>query len=72
MENSYSYKHGNGRQFRLGHYEVSKCWDMALMQMHEGEISTVTCPAKMDKGGHINQYHTVDDGWVEQDSDMSY
>jgi hypothetical protein len=29
-ENSRTYEKGNPRAFRLGYFEASKCWDIAL------------------------------------------
>ena len=41
VENSATYKQGNSQLFRIGHFEVSKCWDVAIMQMKEGEKATI-------------------------------
>ena len=41
VQDSHSWKQGNSRLFRLGHYEVSKCWDVAIMQMKAGEKATI-------------------------------
>lgn len=34
--------------FRVGHYEVSKCWDIAIQQMKQGEVSMISCPGILD------------------------
>ena len=35
-------------KFRLGHCDISKCWDMSLSQMAKGEKANVTCPDFLD------------------------
>jgi len=35
--------------FQVGHYEVSKCWDIAIQQMSPGQISHVSCPPQVDR-----------------------
>jgi len=47
---------GEPKIFRIGHYEVSKCWDIALQQMKIGEKAKVECPAALDKGQNPNTY----------------
>jgi hypothetical protein len=39
------------KSFRLGHYEVSKCWDIALQQAKERQYIRVSCPGDLDQGG---------------------
>ena len=51
VENSRTYEGGKPRTFRLGHFEVSKCWDIALQQFKQGEVAEVNCPGSLDKGG---------------------
>lgn len=48
VENSSTWKQGNSRLFRIGHYEVSKCWDVAIMQMKAGEKATIQCNKEQD------------------------
>lgn len=33
--------------FQVGHYKVSKCWEIAVQQMRTGEKATVTCPGHL-------------------------
>lgn len=33
--------------FQIGHYKVSKCWEIAVQQMRAGEKATVTCPGSL-------------------------
>jgi len=47
-------KRGNAREFIIGHYEVSKCWDVAIMQMKNGETADIICPAEVDTGRGLN------------------
>jgi len=47
---------GAPKIFRIGHYEVSKCWDIALQQMKIDEKSTIECPAALDKGLNTGNY----------------
>jgi len=37
---------GDGRPavFKIGHFQVSKCLDLAAQQMKHGETATITCP----------------------------
>lgn len=42
--------------FRVGNYEMSKCWDIAIQQMHQGESANVTCAGDSDIGGARNIY----------------
>jgi FKBP-type peptidyl-prolyl cis-trans isomerase len=50
--------------FRVGHYEVSKCWDIAIQQMKPGEVSMITCPGILDQGGNIDQYIDSSSAWL--------
>ena len=54
-ENSKIFQFGNSKLFRLGHFEVSKCWDIAVMQMKAGEKASVTCPAVHDTSKGTNE-----------------
>ena len=59
--------------FQLGHYEVTKCWDIALQQVRQGESITVDCPGDLDKGGVQDQYiHDNTASWIPEYSDMTY
>jgi hypothetical protein len=59
--------------FQLGHYEVTKCWDIALQQMRQGESAIVHCPGDLDKGGVQDQYiHDDTAAWIPEFSDMKY
>jgi len=40
------------RNFVIGNYQVTKCWDIALQLMTPGEISRFTCPNAIDNGGN--------------------
>jgi hypothetical protein len=61
------------KTFRLGHYQVTKCWDIALQQIRQGEQATVTCPGDLDKGGVEDQYiHDNTASWIPTYSDMRY
>lgn len=48
VENSKTWKQGNSRLFRIGHFEAPKCWDVAIMQMKEGEKATIQCNKESD------------------------
>lgn len=74
VENSEHTKQGNSHLFRLGHYEVAKCWDMAIMQMKAGEKANVKCPAHFDHRGteSVNNYPYKGDEWIKGGSDMTY
>lgn len=37
--------------FQLGHFEVSKCWDISLQQAKQGDTIKVRCPGDLDQGG---------------------
>ena len=63
VENSSTWKQGNSRLFRIGHYEVSKCWDVAIMQMKAGEKATIQCNKEQDteRGSEsVNNYMRED------------
>jgi len=48
---------GDGRPavFKLGHFQVSKCLDLAAQQMKQNEVATITCPADLDQGGDVQK-----------------
>jgi hypothetical protein len=52
---------------------VTKCWDIALQQVRQGESVNVTCPGDLDKGGVKGQYvHDDTASWIPEFSDMIY
>ena len=72
VEDSQAWFH-RPKTFRLGHYEVTKCWDIALQQVRQGEKATVHCPGDLDKGGVEDQYvHDDTSSWIPEYSDMRY
>jgi len=48
---------GDGRPavFKLGHFQVSKCLDLAAQQMKQNEVATITCPTDLDQGGDVQK-----------------
>jgi len=72
IEDSRKLRHNKPDYFRIGHYEVSKCWDIAVQQMKQGEIATVKCPASVDSGGAPNRYEHFGSSWVHANEDMTY
>ena len=62
IQDSKKTKRGNALEFRVGYFEVSKCWDVAIMQMKSGEQGTITCPAEHDtaRGMKTGSYNNVD------------
>ena len=50
---------GDGRPavFKIGHFQVSKCLDLAAQQMHAGETAKVTCPGDLDQGGDVQNLY---------------
>jgi len=71
IQDSKKTKLGNAQEFRVGYYEVSKCWDVAIMQMKSGEQGTITCPAEHDtsRGMHTGSYNNIDND--EEDLDRT-
>ena len=51
IQDSRTFEQGKPKVFRLGHYEVSKCWDISIQQIRQGETATVTCPGELANGG---------------------
>ena len=74
IEDSRSHEQGKPKIFRLGHYEVSKCWDISLQQIRQGESATVTCPGELAQGGNIDQYTQDAQGsnWTPTYADLRY
>jgi len=60
------------KQFRIGNYQVSKCWDMAIQQMSKGQVAKVLCPAFLDKGGSRNNFRQSGTAWVKEGTDITY
>ena len=58
--------------FRIGHFEVSKCWDIAVQQMKEGETAVFNCPGDLGYGGNPNQYEVEGAAWIPANSDLTY
>jgi len=64
---------GSGpKQFRIGYYEVSKCWDMAIQSMRPGQMSKVLCPHGIDKGGSIDNFTNSGSNWIKEGTDITY
>ena len=64
---------GNGpKSWRIGAYEVSKCWDIAIQQLSVGQIVKLFCPHSLDNGGSQNNYNMNGSGWVKEGTDLSY
>ena len=51
IEDSRTFEQGKPKIFRLGHYEVSKCRDISLQQIRQGESASVSCPGELAQGG---------------------
>lgn len=64
VEDSREFDQKLPKVFRLGHYEVSKCWDIAMMQMKAGGNAKVSCPGALDKGGNVDQYSHLSNEWI--------
>lgn len=62
----------NAKIFRIGHYQASKCWDIALQQLKQGETARVFCPGELDQGGSPNQHTHFGSGWLPANTDMTY
>ena len=62
----------NAKIFRIGHYQTSKCWDIALQQLKQGETARVFCPGELDQGGSPNQHTHFGSGWLPANTDMTY
>ena len=52
VQNSYTAEDpARPKVFQLGHFEVSKCWDIGLQQSKQGDTIKVECPGDLDQGG---------------------
>lgn len=60
--------------YLVGHYQVSKCIDIAVQQMHVFETAMIHCPNDLDIGGGIqNQWHNkYGNVWVDNKIDTRY
>ena len=58
--------------FKIGHYQVSKCWDIVAQQMKQGEIAKVFCPGSLDIGGKARTYGTFGNSEIPSGEDMDY
>jgi FKBP-type peptidyl-prolyl cis-trans isomerase len=54
VQDSFLIRKGKPAYFKIGEYQVSKCWDVAFQQMKAGQTARVFCPANADKGGEQN------------------
>lgn len=72
VQDSRVVRKGKPAYYRIGAYQVSKCWDIAFQQMKEGQTVKVFCPASVDKGGAPNQYHHWGTGWTQTGTNMLY
>jgi FKBP-type peptidyl-prolyl cis-trans isomerase len=78
VEDSRQYMEGKPKVFKLGHFEVSECWDIAIQQIRQGENATVLCPGSLDKGkgNDENTKLTADldetSATIPANSDMKY
>lgn len=57
VEDSRKYEEGQPMTFLMGHYDVPKCWEIALISMHAGESLSMKCPAFYAYGGHERYSH---------------
>jgi len=70
--NSKKARHGHAAYYRIGHYEMSKCWDIAIQQMRQGEIANISCAGDVDKGGAPNQYEQDSTNIIPVYTDTKY
>ena len=66
-----SKKAGGPIVFRIGHYQVVKCWDMAAVNMHAGEKIKMFCPSKYANGG-AEVYGHFDSFRIPANTDLTY
>lgn len=66
------YGKGEPKIFRIGHYQVSKCWDIAIQTLKAGEVAKVHCPSDLDTGVNLDQYSDFGSNWVSKNTDISY
>ena len=46
---------GLPKTFNLGRQNVLACWDIALKQLHKGDVAEITCPSFYGYGGALTQ-----------------
>ena len=57
LEDTKNYKKGKPISFPIGHYEVPKCWEIALTSLKAGERIRMECPAFYAYGGEQKYGH---------------
>lgn len=57
--------------FQMGQFEVAKCWDLALANMHAGEKLKLFCPAVYANGG-AETYGDFDSFRIPENTDLTY
>ena len=57
--------------FQMGQFEVAKCWDLALTNMHAGEKLKMFCPATYANGG-AEIYSDFDSFRIPENTDLTY
>jgi hypothetical protein len=57
--------------FQMGQYEVAKCWDLSLANMHAGEKIKISCPAVYANGG-AETYGDFDSFRIPENTDLTY
>jgi|ERR1712195_69362 len=55
----------------MGQYEVAKCWDLALANMHAGEKLKLFCPSVYANGG-AETYGDFDSFRIPENTDLTY
>ena len=51
ITNSRAEKAGLPKTFALGSRDVLHCWDLAIPQLHQGDIAHISCPSYFAYGG---------------------
>lgn len=49
VEDSRQFLTASPQTFKLGHFEVAKCWDMAIQQMKPSEVASFECPHALNQ-----------------------
>ena len=57
LEDTKSFKKGKPKNFPMGHYQVPKCWEIALTSLKAGERIKMECPAFYAYGGEEKYGH---------------
>ena len=55
----------------MGQYNVVKCWDLALTNLHAGEKIKIFCPARWANGG-AEGYSDLDSFRIPENTDLTY